>query len=329
MCKVVAFTNASKLDVKKASEVIGNILLKIESDGFGYAVKGDQNTFGEKCIADRFTSRLKATNLVKLPIIETRQETFGVADKPTGPAIFHGRTSTNDKGLLNCHPMIRDGWHLIHNGVVNDSGPKYFKHTTNDSEDLLQRLILGIEHVERDLTGYYAFCALDPMGRLHVGRDSIATLFIAWSTSIQSHIIATTEDLIEEICETLKIKVGPIDKIKDNCYLIFDGNGLIHNQLIKPRGYDSRQAEWSHKSLGYEIHSVEKQYLNDYFNDDGEAFEDRMRELDNIDDRYTIIDENGDLITAHEYHQLDEISKAQCIIEREDGTVIEPLRKYA
>jgi len=339
MCKIISFTNASKLDIKKASEVIGEILLGIERDGYGYAVQGSQNVFGEKCVAPKFTSRLNAHNVVDLPIIEKRQSLFGVADKPTGAAIFHGRTSTNDKGLLNCHPMQRDGWHLIHNGVVTDHGEKYKKITTNDSEDVLTRLIAGIEQVEKHLSGYYAFCAIDPQGRLHVARDSIATLYMAKVPRLDSYIIATTESLIELTCKKLKLKHGAIDKIASDSYAIFDNGVMISSQKIKPRGYDQVHAGYASLSLGRELapacasafsaldsygyagdsilDSIGNGYASEQEQDD--TLTDLMQELADLDDSY-VIRLDGVAISAREFYQLDNVRQLSCEIIRNDGT---------
>lgn len=330
MCKIVSFTNSSKLDIKKTSEVIGNILLGLERDGFGYAVQGEQNVFGERCISAKFRSRLGSTDLISLPIIEPRQSAFGYLDKPKGPAIFHGRTSTNDKGLLNCHPMAKDNWNLIHNGVVTDHGPKYAKATTNDSEDLLHRLILGINHVERDLSGYYAFCAIDPQGHLHVARDANATLYMAWCAKIQSYLIATTESLLESVADKLKIKIGPIDLIKEDVYLIFADNEMTHSQVIKPRGYDYTESKLASLSLGRSL--SDSTYGSDYLDNDYTRFnlDDSTRELDELmdevehmDDTYSIQNYDGETITVEQYKKLDEVSKLECLIVRPDGTYLE------
>jgi hypothetical protein len=318
MCKILTFTNAKKIDIQKTAEVIGNILLGIERDGFGYAVQGQNNVFGEKTIAPNFCSRLEAKNIVRLPIVEARSETFGYLDKPMGPAIFHGRTSTNDKGLLNCHPMQIKKWNLIHNGVVDDHGPKYSKKTTNDSEDLLHRLLEGIESVENNIAGYFAFCAIDHNGRLHVGRDSIATLHIAWIEKVQSYLIGTTEDLIKKTAEALNLKTGPIDLIKPNTYAIFNGNDIEFHRSISPRGFDKKQAELAELSLGRSL-SVEDS--NSLFTDDGECLSDLMREAESINDEY-IIEFAGQLISASEYSELDEYSKRLCTVERPDGTLL-------
>lgn len=339
MCKVIAFTNSSKLNIKKTSEVIGKKLLAIERDGYGYVVQGEENVFGERCIASTFTSRLDASHCVKLPIIDKRQSVFGYNDKPKGPALFHGRTSTNDKGLTNCHPMSRDNWHLIHNGVVTDHGEKYKKYTTNDSEDLLYRLTLGIKEVESQLTGYYAACAIGPDGRLHVIKDAIANLFIAWCPIIQSYIFATTESLIIDICKSLKIKHGQIDKVKDNCYLIFEQNELLHNETIVPRGYDLKESAFASYSLGRElttinpldnVRSLGRDYdsWDDYKNENyntPEIKENLMREIETMDETYTIFDQDYNEISLLEFNKLDSISQALCTIERDDGSMIEPI----
>ncbi len=257
MCKVLAFTNTKKLDLKKSVNAIGNIMLALEKDGFGYAVQGPSNVFGEKCVAKQFQSRQYSRYEVRLPVVKKTHERFGSMEPCAGPGIFHGRTSTNVKGLLNCHPMQREdengGWHLIHNGVVTDHGPKYSKNTQNDSEDVLHRLMHGIEQVEAHLEGYYAFAAIDPQGRLHIGRDNIANLHMAWSQTLETFIIGTTVDLIKSVAKQLKAKIGPIDEINDNVYMIFDGNDVVYHRTISPRGYSSSQSRWASKSLGREI----------------------------------------------------------------------------
>jgi hypothetical protein len=343
MCKVVGFTNSSKMNIKRTSEKIGALLLDSEKDGYGYAVQGATNVYGEKCIAPEFKSRMRDDNVVKLPIVVKRQEIFGTPDKPMGPAIFHGRTC-----LRNCHPMQREGWHLIHNGVVTDHGPKYKKLTTNDSEDLLHRLIGGISEVENLLTGYFAFLAIDPKGRLHVARDNSASLYMAWCPNIQSMVFATTYSLLEDISSELNIKMGPIDKVESNIYCIFEGNKMVHKQTISPRGWDRRESQFASRSLGYDLddgpnygYVTGRLYKvpnttetapsvtnpaptpDAYGEYTEEAFRELLRELDHIDDTYTIHDCNARIITAADFRQLDDVSKFQCMIERPDGTLIE------
>lgn len=341
MCKILCFSNSSKLDIKKTSEATSKILLALERDGFGYAVQGAGNVFGEKCIAPKFTYRMDTTYQVKLPIVEKRQSSFGYAEKPIGPALFHGRTSTNDKGLLNCHPMQKDSWHLIHNGVVTDHGDKFAKKTTNDSEDLLHRLTLGIDQVEKHLTGYYAFAAISPDGNLHICRDDTASLFIAWAPKHATYVFGTTESLIEESCKALKIKIGPIDKVANNNYMIFKGNDLIADQTIKPRGWDSYHAGYASHSLGRSLGSYKGSYSahdDDWYGSYNEKVTDiaevtkniselaeentLLDELNDLDDSYTVTTPEGVKITVTEFYKLDIIAQDLCRIERSDGTIL-------
>lgn len=259
MCLVVAFSNSKKLDIRKSANVIGPMLLEQEQDGFGYAVQGKKGQFGEKYVGENFRSRLKSMHLVvQLPLAKKEHQLFGDVAAPDGPAIFHGRTSTNHKGLLNCHPMQREGWSLIHNGVVTDHGPKYEKLTTNDSEDVLRHLILGMPSVAKNLSGYYAFAAIDPDGKLHVAKDDTARLFTAWSGVIESYIFGTTYELIADISKQLKLNVGPIDAVESNHYLVLDGNEQVHHEVFVSRGWTQTESRHARASLGRSLDAMDK-----------------------------------------------------------------------
>lgn len=259
MCLVLAFTNTKKLNLSQCLNDIGNTLLKEEEDGFGYAIKGKFGVFGEKTISKRFRTRLTRINEVKLPIVNVKYMRFGTPGALDGPGLFHGRTSTNVIDLNNTHPMQIDGWNLIHNGVVTDLGPAYAKNTDNDSEDVLKRLIDSVgqtnpmESIEKNLEGYYAFGAIDPMGRLHIGRDDYAPLHIAYSSKYETFIIGTTESLILKVSKILDAKIGPIDEIQGETYCIFNGNDLIHCQEFKSRGFTPRQSVYAAQSLGHAL----------------------------------------------------------------------------
>jgi hypothetical protein len=308
MCKVLGFSNSSKLDVLKASEVIGNIMLQLEPDGYGYAVLGKNGVYGEKYVP-QFASTHGTTKTHKA---------FGKVSQAIGPSIFHGRTSTNHAGLTNCHPIQSNGWHLIHNGVVSDHGPKYKMKTTNDSEHVLHRLKLGIDHVAKDLTGYYAFLAIDDKGQLHVCRDKIARLSFAWIDSLESFIFGTTDRLIQEVCQELKLACGEIKAFDDDVYYVFKGNEAIHSQKINSRGYGHAESQFASLSLGYELDS--KLYTPSEYDHDLDAYE---YEVGNLDDSYEIFDKNLNQITTDEFYRLDYIDQEQCLIFREDGSSVE------
>jgi len=181
MCKVFIMTNFAK--VKKTDRAINTIMKALavyERDGAGYSILGEKGPFGERALnTSDFKARFDAIEN-NAPFTIPMYNRFGTKTKACGGAIFHGRTSTNDKTLLNTHPINKHGWSLIHNGVVTDHGPKYQMITTNDTEHVLENLVRGgIAEVAKNLTGYYAIGALDPNGNLHVAKDSTANLFAA------------------------------------------------------------------------------------------------------------------------------------------------------
>lgn len=259
MCLVLAFSNTKKINLSRCLNSIGNTLLKTEDDGFGYAIQGKDGVFGEKTTSKKFRTRLSKPNQIILPIVKKQYMSFGKPTELTGPGIFHGRTSTNYISLLNTHPMQADGWHLIHNGVVEDLGPHYAKLTQNDSEDVLKRLMDGIgkpnpmEDIEKYLEGYYAFAAIDPQGQLHIARDKNATLYMGYSDKYETYIFGTTESLIIKVSKILDAKIGPIDELQEDLYCIFSGNELIHCQDFKSMGYTNMQARYAQQSLGRDL----------------------------------------------------------------------------
>jgi predicted glutamine amidotransferase len=254
MCKIATFTNGKHISLQQIEE-IGNILLKSENDGFGYAALGELGVFVEKTVSHTFKSRFLRSNLgpVQSIVEPVPTSTQGDYAPIVGPVILHGRTSTNHLGINNCHPIVKQNYYLIHNGVVTDHGPKYKTKTTTDSEHVLTRFIEGIDSVEKQLTGYYAFSCIDPDGILHITRDSIADLYIAWIDSHDTFLIGTTENLIDQICYTIGANTPVISKIKDNTYLVFQGNDLTFTKKIKSRGFERQHAALSEKSLGRKL----------------------------------------------------------------------------
>lgn len=182
MCKVMAFSNFSKF--KSMENAVNNALVQVtheETDGYGYAIQTKSGVFGERGLnTENCQFNMNKTDL-NLPFIQKNTERFGQLDKVIGAAIFHGRTSTNQVNLINTHPINKNGWSLIHNGVVTNHGPKYKMVTSNDTEHLVHYLSeKGIHELAKNLTGYYAVCAIDPKGQLHV-FGTLLRLFL-WGT---------------------------------------------------------------------------------------------------------------------------------------------------
>jgi hypothetical protein len=358
MCLVLAITNMKKIKLNQCLNDIGNTLLASEKDGFGYAIQGRDGVFGEKTINNRFRTRLNRINFVSLPIVKTKYVSFGKPTELTGPGIFHGRTATNVISLVDTHPMQLEGWHLIHNGVVDDLGPKYDNQTSNDSEDVLRRLLDGVgkpnpmEEIERCLMGYYAFAAIDPEGRLHICRDDIAPLHIAYSAKLETFIIGTTESLVIKASKILDAKIGPIDEIESETYCIFNGNELIHCQDFKALGYTMHQAALSNKSLGRELPpgTVSMPTARDEMTETSEAdwqgsimefinsekHPDRRstisetdyykfkQEIDSMDASYQVYAPDDRPISLMDFKKMDYVAQEQCTIIRADGTIVDP-----
>lgn len=249
MCKIIIIPNASKiLEIEKFSRYCADILSGMP-DGFGYAAQGKKGVFGARSLFPELYARVSNVPEYCVPV----EHSFGEKSEIVGAAMFHGRMSTNVRDIANTHPISRDKWHLIHNGVVTDHGDKYKMLTSNDSEHVLKHLQTGgIDAVSANLTGYYAAGAFDDNGRLHVFRDSIAQLFYAYSKVLDSPVFATTQDLIHDIGDWFKESLTPI-QVKDNTYLVFQQGKLVEQREFVSRGYDKYAASLAGKSLGYAI----------------------------------------------------------------------------
>lgn len=349
MCKVMALTNISKLTNKQLIK-IADLMTASEHDGFGYAVVGKLGVYGEQSVEDDFQPRYRAS-ILELPILKKpRYNIFGKrGDTPKGPAIFHSRTATSAKGLGNCHPMVRKGHYLVHNGVVTDHGPKYKKITSNDSEDVLYRFIEGISAVEEYLSGYYAFACITPDKLLHIVRDSVATLHIAWSKELDTYIIATTPSIITETADILGCARGlsSIEAIADDIHVVFDRNQIVAQGTINPRGYTNTESRYATSSLGYGLDDTWTGEKYDYSGQVSSITEPEVNyntaltqgyaapfsatpsaklsdTFEDLDDSWTIYRADGTEIDVHEFYKLDAIAQRECMLIRPDGTMVDP-----
>jgi predicted glutamine amidotransferase len=336
MCKVLMLTNGAK--IKSLTKVINKsaeLITKYDRDGFGYAALGKSGVFGEKSIATTHKSRLNNVKLeVKLPIVTKTHEIFGTPDAVTGPIMFHGRTSTNVLGLNNTHPISRNNWHLIHNGVVSNNGPSYKMQTDNDTEHLVHYLSTqGIDGIVNNLSGYFAIGAISPDGKLHVARCTRAPLVMAWIESIHSYAIATTQDLIEDLCTAFKWKRGPIDRVKDNVYSVFDGNTMLFSREHTFKGYlTERETKLMDKSLHYlkqddselsstyghvyEGYSIEKSIQTD--ND----LNDYIEALDFVTPDCQIFNEYEEQIEYETFMRLSDSERLRCFVYLPSGELL-------
>ncbi len=332
MCRIMAFTNFSKIkheNLKARAELIGDLLLKTEcKDGFGYSMMGEKGIFGERTTKTYFNSHIlnKIGPIKGTFVYKDDQNSFGEVSKVTGGAIFHGRVSTNKRGLRNAHPINNHGWSLIHNGVVSNLGARYEMVTDgNDSEHVLHHLVNGgIEAVAENLTGYYAFAAFDPLGNLHIARDCIANLYVATIPRLESLVFATTRDLIEDFCEKNFYDYSPLEQVTHDTYLVFDKTGkLIQQRDFDSKGFTEYERSFSHLSLGYELQGPNNYYGSD---DYASATSNKkfLEEARKVDETYTFYDaQTGHEISLLDFKSLSEDEWYTIDIVRKDGTLVD------
>lgn len=334
MCKVISLTNGSKIDTdsfKQMSKHASELLSEYERDGFGLSVVTDTGVFTQRYVNPKSVNiNLELTDL---GFTKPSTNQLGTLGNITGGIMFHGRTSTNTKSLINTHPIVKHDWTLIHNGVVSDSGEKYSMLTTNDTEHCLERLVQGIDQLEAHISGYYALIAFDPTNTMHVIKDSIAKLHSAWIPEIESYIFATIPSLIEDLCEFMQWEYTAIEEVIDNVHLQFNTDGtLIYQTNINPKG--SNDYADSKKSL-----SLGSNWSDEYFsgydpafkaldNTDEELFLDEVTKY--ADDSYVFINKNTRRqIKYKEFMELKEVEMLEdYTVIRSDGTVCSPSNYY-
>lgn len=330
MCKIMVLTNMAK--VKSVPKLVNAISRAIddERDGFGYAIQTAAGLYGERTLKpDGFRYSMKRP-IMNLPFLTKSYERFGQESKPNGAGIFHGRTSTNDASLLNTHPLQKHGWSLIHNGVVTDHGPKYVMRTTNDTEHVLERLATGgINAVAEHLTGYYAIAAFDPQGQLHMFRDNRAPLYFGHVESIDSYIVATTEESISDVCKVMEWKVSIIEMLADNHYLIWHGNEIVSQSTFKPRGATAVENKYADLSLretpgiggydyGHHWNSKEKDFDMSQYTQGEILFLEEI--ATSVDTSYRVMNYRGDSVEIEEFINMEPDEQLTCTFVRPDGT---------
>lgn len=338
MCKVFMMSNVTKVKAfKKLIDTAHDLITRQDDDGFGYAFQGIKGAFGEKTINKTWKYGSKVPTFAQSSITE---KMFGTASALTGPALFHGRTSTNHVNLLNTHPLQKNGWTLIHNGVVRNLGPEYEMETTNDTEHLLHYLTTqGIGGIEQNISGYYAIGALDADGQLHIVRDDVASLYTCYSKTVSSWLFATTESFLEKICKEMDWTRGTIREFDKNKYIVMKGNEIVSEQRIQPRGYGYSESQYMQRSLGRThsgarvpevivgAESGEDKKGNEedrsYSSYSDLCFEAWMHEIDNMDASYEVYNPEGTKLTIFEFRKLDLGAKTMCEIYRHDGTKVD------
>jgi hypothetical protein len=321
MCRIVVLTNASNLADMDAFSREMALVMRDQKDGYGYAALGEEGVYNFKTLYPfaYYKNHKKAQDFLK-----KHSKVFGTKSKDWKAAIFHGRISTNKIDLNNTHPMMKDGYSLIHNGVIENVGEKYKKETQNDSEDILYHYIQGgIEQVSKNVIGYYACAVFNPDGTLSVFRDSIAPLVCAWSDKLDSWIFASNDLIIDQISEYLDEALQAIP-MEDNIYVKFNGNDIVEQKNFSPLERRSKYADSkSEKSIGKKlikpVQSKKKQFeITDYVD------ENFLAELGYVDESYEAFTDGGKQISVDAYLALPIADKLRHVLKRYDGSVVDP-----
>lgn len=254
MCKLAGWTSSKQNPLPKSAadaalRAAHEVISKSERDGFGYAQSGTNGLRGKfvspkdfksiYCIEDLTKRAGKGIGAFKMAYQSSLEGSY-VANKST---IVHGRTATCGISITNVHPFRRKGWTLAHNGVVNWDGKmdEAHKSVTCDSEHLLIAMSdhtptpqrkEALEHI----SGYAAFLALNPQGKMVVAVDDRASLY-AGITSKGRWIFGTTAAIVEAIADAWNAKGVTAYAIDDWAWLEFDA-----------KGGDPDLSEWSHRT---------------------------------------------------------------------------------
>ena len=328
MCKLFSINNTSKLTKNQLENVVKTVenAMKVEKDGFGITALHNNGHIAARKYLKTYEASILKDSSPWTPVSKKSYQDIGkIFPDDITSLILHGRTSTNSVSLINTHPIIKNDHFLSHNGVVEDSGPKYIPTTSNDTEHIVERLTTqGLSAIEKYISGYYA-CMYFKKGSdsLHIFRDNIATLHIGYSEDLESYILATTQDLIKQVAKALKIKINNIDEVEDNVYFELTASNDFENiQYFTPKGRSSYSDSKSHLSLGYSFNDYSgKEYYskNDYYSMDSE--DEFLWEVENnADNTWTFMNDRISY-TFEEFMKLSDDEKLKCEVIRSDGTI--------
>lgn len=328
MCKLLSFTNTQKLTLDQIDQLTRITAFNMESErsGFGLTLNTNAGLFAKRFLNPE-SARLFGS---PIPFARSRgQNEEGRLGTEVYSVIFHGRTSTNTVSLQNTHPIVKHGLWLSHNGVVEDSGPKYTMKTSNDTEHMVERMNEGIESIEKHITGYYATMHYREGSRsMFVLKDNIASLYVAEVPSLESYVIGTTEALIESVCAEMGLEIGEIEPVEDNIFFEVDGMKVLSMREITPKGRSLYADSKSHLSLGRSLYDSDYASTTDLWSSSYQSSsqwtaEDFFYEIETVDAAWTI-DYRGRTITSSTFHRLSETEALECLLIRPDGTICSP-----
>lgn len=326
MCKLFTLTNTKKLrpeQLEKLTKVVQKNMTT-ERDGFGIVAKKLDGSIYVRRFLNPSDATLKQLKF-DYPFEKPNQNQDGTPSPVYDSIVFHGRTSTNNVSLINTHPIVRNGITLCHNGVVEDSGPKYSMLTSNDTEHVVERLSQGIGQLEKHISGYYATMSYQDNSKvLTVIKDNIASLFFVFVPSLDAFCFATTKDLIENSLKAIGVKHHAIKELQDNLMLTIQGSDILSQASISPKGRSSYADSLASKSLG---RVMDDDYIgvDDVKNEDYPVSQTEEQFLDMVhyeaDASWVFIHKNQE-IGPEIFFDMSSEDQLDCLIVREDGTII-------
>lgn len=221
MCKILAVTGPTSCS--KAIDIItrtAKSFARTQRDGFGFvALDEDGNGAWGRYYKD-FEGWHTTKGALELGEIPPQVWTL----------IVHGRTSTNVVGVDYCHPYKRGDAYLVHNGVLNYTGPKENrpKHV-NDSAALLE-WIVGQDYPEpnewtKNWAGYGAVFMAREDGSLRLVKCSTARLYHT-KRRFKGHMFSTdAADIPMEMAKRPDLSPGKVGKVD----VTFDTHGDIEH----------------------------------------------------------------------------------------------------
>lgn len=268
MCKIVGF---SKLELTKPR--LNNLLCNVrdcmlgmrQEDGFGFACNSkDTGLYFERYVNPIDFQGINPNEHLSnygplLDVIDFEYSQSGIFTGLNGPLIIHGRTSTNDICVENTHPIVKAGIALIHNGVVNYTGPKRECLTTCDSEHILNAFVYGkgFQEWSQHFSGWAAIMALEEEGSLTIARDDTAPLVVARLNN-GSFVFASCKELITCVAMSLKQRVSTYT-VQRSTIIRFEVNGKVN---ISSTPQMKSAALSTRKCFGFEQSEYTKWWLN-------------------------------------------------------------------
>lgn len=329
MCKLLTFTSLKNLknrEMERLTKAVSAAMAKTERDGFGLTLITDKG-IGARKFTNPKSASLNSV-LHSAPFLDSSAEQLGEIGTKYKSIIFHGRTSTNYLGLVNTHPIIKHGLWLSHNGVVEDSGPKYEAISNNDTEHLVERISQGVEQVEKYISGHYATIHYkEGSESTFIMRDSIAPLVCAFIESLDGYCIATNEGLVKAACGALGLSYSNISDVMPNIAMELNGSELLAMSEIKPKGRTSYTDSLSAKSLGRSMDTISQDWSWDYDSRESavdDAIELFLDESEMDSDSSWVFALNGLEISRGEFLDLHDDDRLNCVVIRSDGTLCSP-----